>query len=468
MYKYGNEKKVEKERGEKSRLAATGAVSENARVILQEKNWLEQILDHRVKELNGEDAPPLFFSEIPPPTLTDESVYYSELVKELGLGATERLVLIAALMPHIAPDFFSSRLIPQDKIYKPQFPQLGGYVETATKNFIPTLQTVLFLLSGKDMTNNMLYYLSVSGCALLREQVLVRRAPATAEDDTNERNHILTLAPEYVNYILSGEKPRPDFGRAFPATYIKTELSWDDLVLSPRTREQVNEVVNWVKNAAELNRTKKIRIGFPCLFYGPPGTGKTLTAKLMGKYTGRDVFRIDLSMIVSKYIGETEKNLAHLFSRAENKDCILFFDEADSLFSKRTEINSSNDKWANLEVSYLLQKMEDYPGLTILATNLKNNLDAAMTRRFQAMIFFPRPKSEEREQLWKLALPEGFTYEENVSLAKLSKFDLTGANIANIIKFCCTEALAANERTVSISNLRKAIRREYSKESRTI
>ena len=144
------------------------------------------------------------------------------------------------------------------------------------------------------------------------------------------------------------------------------------------------------------------------LFHGPPGTGKTLTAGLLGKIAQKDVYRIDLSMVISKYIGETEKNLARLFDKAERKDWILFFDEADSLFGKRGQVKDAHDKYANQEVSYLLQRVEAYNGLVILASNFKNNIDEAFLRRFQSIIYFPLPAKEELELGlgWRVSWPK--------------------------------------------------------------
>ncbi len=284
------------------------------------------------------------------------------------------------------------------------------------------------------------------------------------------RNYAIAIVPEYVNYLISGDKPRPDFGKAFPATLVQTKMTWDDLILPPNTMKQVLEVMDWVKHGKQLlsmDAGGKINASFPCLFHGPPGTGKSLTAKLIGNTFGKDVFRIDLSMVVSKYIGETEKNLAHLFDTAEGKDWILFFDEADSLFSKRTDVNDSHDKWANLEVSYLLQRMEEYTGLTILASNLKQNLDPAMVRRFQAMIYFPRPEKDERLLLWEKSIPAPFSYADNISMEKLSIHPFSGANIANILKTACLQAVKADTQELNKKFLVQAIRKEYEKEGRT-
>jgi AAA+ superfamily predicted ATPase len=445
-------------------------ITENSAVILMEMEWFRALLDGRLKKLktDNDTEPAIIFSELPIPELKNKNSAYADLVNNFQLSNVERLFLLCGLIPHIAPEVFTKQLRADNKTFKIEHPELGGYFDATFTNFVPTLQTVLFLLSGDDITNMVYYHLSLRQSVLVREQIITFRTSNSTDDETNERNHIISLAPEYVRYLLSSEKPRPDYGRAFPASHVSTDMEWEDLILNPHTHAQVQEVMNWVKNSKMLNKRKKIRAGFPCLFFGPPGTGKTLTAKLLGKTFGKDVFRVDLSMIVSKYVGETEKNLAHLFDRAENKDCILFFDEADSLFSKRTEVSSSNDKWANLEVSYLLQRMEEYTGLTILATNLKNNLDAAMTRRFQAMIHFPRPGREERKQLWKTSMPEGFSYAKNVSFEKLSKYELTGANISNIMKYCCTQTAARDESVIEGDDLVKGIRRELAKENRTI
>ena len=466
-YKNEKEKHLGYER-ERHYLLDTGIVSENAKIIIEELEWFQSLLDNRVSSLKGETKDLIFFSTLILPDLKEKKSAYADLVNTYNLSPADRLLLLCGLLPHVAPEIFTKRLRAANNTYKIEYPELGGYFDVTFINFVPTMQTALYLLAGDDITNMVYYQLSLRQSVLVTEQILNLRSASTTEDDSNERNHIVALAPEFVRYLLCSEKPRPDFGRSFPASLATTSLDWNDLVLNPKTRQEVQEVMNWVSASKKLNRTKKIQPGFPCLFYGSPGTGKTMTTTLIGKTFGKDVFRVDLSMIVSKYVGETEKNLAHLFDRAENKDCILFFDEADSLFSKRTEVNSSNDKWANLEMSYLLQRMEEYQGLTILATNLKNNIDNAMTRRFQAMIYFPRPDKSERILLWKQSLAEEFAYAKNISFEKLAKYELTGANISNILKYCCVEAMSRGLEEITGPDLVKGIHRELAKENRTV
>jgi SpoVK/Ycf46/Vps4 family AAA+-type ATPase len=163
---------------------------------------------------------------------------------------------------------------------------------------------------------------------------------------------------------------------------VNTDLSWNDLKLHTETLQQVNEIKKQLKTLSSAGQL--------ALFHGPAGTGKTLTAALLGKEFNKPVYKIDLSKVLSKYIGETEKNLNAVFADAEREGAILFFDEADALFGKRTEVKDAHDRYANIEVSYLLQKIENYNGLIILAANKKSNIDDAFTRRLRFIIDFLR------------------------------------------------------------------------------
>jgi SpoVK/Ycf46/Vps4 family AAA+-type ATPase len=212
---------------------------------------------------------------------------------------------------------------------------------------------------------------------------------------------------------------------------------------------------------------KRFRKGYRALFYGPPCTGKTLTASLLGSMHNRSVYRIDLSQIVSKYIGETEKNLSRIFDIAENKDWILFFDEAESLFSKRTDVSDSKDKFANQETSYLLQRIEDFDGLIILATNLKPNIDRAFIRRFQSIIHFTLPMPKEREVLWRKALAS-FNVSSKIDYQDLAKrFEVSGGAINNAVQFAWLNAKRYGQDTIEADNLIHGIMRELGKEGKT-
>ncbi|EKD59333.1 MAG: hypothetical protein ACD_55C00066G0003, partial [uncultured bacterium] len=236
---------------------------------------------------------------------------------------------------------------------------------------------------------------------------------------------------------------------------------------------QIHEIENWIKhNETLLNEwgmKRKLKQGYRALFHGPSGTGKTLTATLLGKYTGRDVYRIDLSRVVSKYIGETEKNLSALFDKAEYKEWILFFDEADALFGKRTDVRDSHDRYANQEVSYLLQRLEGYHGLVILATNKRSNLDEAFVRRFQSIIQFPMPRAEERCRIWRQAFPQQIEISEDIDWKEIAaRYELPGAGIMNVMHHCALEVLADQSRRLDLTRLEAAIMREYIKEGKVV
>jgi len=444
-------------------------ITDNALIISEEIAWLSVIVDGRIAKLEKPESDTLYFSEIAPPNLSEKNSPYADLVNNYQLSITERLLLICSLVPHISPETFTTKIRDGQTGIKIKYPKLGGYFDTTFTNFVPTLQTAVFLLAGDDMSAMLYNHLFlVEKAVLIKEQIVTLGAVSTSEDDTNMRNHAIKLAPEFVQYLISGKQPRPDFGRAFPATLITTGLDWDQLVVKEAIFSELHRIMRWEQKGKELlNKTnRKLNASFTCLFYGPSGSGKTLAVQLLGKTLGIDVFRIDLSMVVSKYIGETEKNLAYLFDRAKGKNWILFFDEADALFGKRTDISDAKDKWANLEMSYLLQRMEDHNGLTILASNLKNNIDTAMTRRFQSVIYFNRPTKEERIQLWKKLLPEPFTYHPKLNFTELGKYELTGGNITNVIKAACLEAIFRDSEEIASKDLADAITREFNKENR--
>jgi SpoVK/Ycf46/Vps4 family AAA+-type ATPase len=204
------------------------------------------------------------------------------------------------------------------------------------------------------------------------------------------------------------------------------------------------------------------------LFYGPPGTGKTLTASLLGKATEQPVYRIDLSKVVSKYIGETEKNLASLFDRAQNQRWILFFDEADALFGKRTESRNANDRAANQQVSYLLQRIEDFPGLVVLASNQRGHLDEAFSRRFQSIVLFRMPSVEQRLRLWEESFKDQpFRLAADVDLHKLAEsHELSGGSIINVLRYACLRAITRATKVVQLEDIQAGVRRELHKEGK--
>ncbi|MBL0020622.1 MAG: ATP-binding protein [Bacteroidetes bacterium] len=232
---------------------------------------------------------------------------------------------------------------------------------------------------------------------------------------------VLKMAPNYRDLFLYNRHARPRFSHEFPAHLLQTALEWEDMVLNEGTATRLQRVKDYLSYEGVLRHDwgldRQLRQGYRCLFHGPSGTGKTLAATLLGKLLGRDVYRVDLSSVVSKYIGETSKNLNALFNTAEDKNWILFFDEGDALFGKRIDTAQSEDKnthYANQDTAFLLQRIENFNGLVIVASNLKKNMDDAFIRRFQAVIPFEVQDEARRLEIWERHLPKTCTLEPRV------------------------------------------------------
>jgi winged helix domain-containing protein/ATPase family protein associated with various cellular activities (AAA) len=268
----------------------------------------------------------------------------------------------------------------------------------------------------------------------------------------------------------------PSFGTM--ATRIVPVHGWADLVLPTDATSQLRDIVDQIKYRyrvfgdwgfeRKLSRGK----GLSALFSGPPGTGKTLAAEIIAGALELDLYRIDLSQVVSKYIGETEKNLRQIFVEAKSCNAILFFDEADTIFARRSEVKDAHDRYANLETGYLLQQMEEYEGIAILATNLKKNIDAAFTRRLQHIVDFPFPGADQRRRIWQVMFPDQTPLARDVDFEVLAReIKLAGGNIKNIAVAAAFFAAAEDPGQTSdstgaeigMSHLISAAKREYQK-----
>jgi len=223
------------------------------------------------------------------------------------------------------------------------------------------------------------------------------------------------------------------------AQKIQPKYTWDDIVLPPDSLAQLREICNQAKYRhivyGEWGFDSKLSLGkgLNVLSSGPPGTGKTMAAEVIANELRLDLYKIDLSQVVSKYIGETEKNLHQIFREAQGSHAILFFDEADALFGKRSEVKDAHDRYANIEIGYLLQKMEEYDGIAILATNLRKNMDEAFIRRMQFIVEFPFPDEEHRQLIWEVIFPREAPLGDDVDFSLLAReVRLAGGNIKNI------------------------------------
>lgn len=425
--------------------------------------FLKNVIHSRIEaEINGNRfAFPVFKT-------ADSPSKMNEFIQDNQLSTEEIVILLLALVPHLDPGFFQ-RIIAESLPQGGDLPEFGGVKGKNHRGILPTGETVLFVLAGQDIEKRIevLRYFSEDHFFSKKGMLYVE----AAEQGEPKMSGRLTIDEEYVDLFTIGKVSNPQLGRDFPAEKITTTLEWEDLVLREDTMFDIGEIKTWLnfneKFFDDWNMRGKIKPGYRIIFHGPSGTGKTLTACLLGKHTDRDVFRIDLSLVVSKYIGETEKNLSKLFDKAANKDWVLFFDEADSIFGKRTNVRDAHDKYANQEVSYLLQRIESHPGLVVLASNMKSNIDTSFTRRFNSIIKFENPNTAERVQLWKNYLPAGIPLEKKLNMEVIArKYHLTGANIVNVVQYAGLQTLQKKNECIAANDILKGIQKEYDKEGK--
>ena len=401
------------------------------------------------------------YSSIEEVTLPDDG-WLEEVTGRQDISFSERVVVMLALMPHTSPQSLDIFFV-QNKNFDRQYTEFGGWKGLSHGGFLPTGETASFILAGEDMERKKEVIRMFQKDHWFYAQNILRLEGAGEGEPFLSGQ--LRPSEEFLSHVLLDREYKPDYNIGFPAKRITTALEWEDMILDYATLEALEEINTWIKHQHTIMEDwglkRFLKPGYRALFYGPPGTGKTLAATLLGKKNDMDVYRVDLSMIVSKYIGETEKNLAKVFDMAENRNWILFFDEADALFGKRTSTNTSNDRHANQEVAYLLQRIEDFPGTVILATNLKSNIDEAFSRRFQSIIYFPMPDEELRAALWRSMLPKEWLGDDAEELiATAAQTELSGGSIANVVRRCAVTLIKAQKQMLNPVLLCDSIHRE--------
>ena len=441
----------------------------NARDLERELAWFACVLDARFKLYFGQAADCNSVFEIGPPELDDSESPYAGLLRHYQFSFAERIALVLALVPHLRPqllDIFHTK----NKTFDRKFTEFGGSRD-ANGDFVPTGDTLTFILAGGDLETRFALQTMFDRDHCFAKHDILRLVPQSRDEASMKAP--LRLSEECLSLVTAGHARRPDLSADFPARHIETKLEWSDLVLHPGTLIQVQEIEVWLRHGDTLMQDwgmgPKLRPGYRALFYGPPGTGKTMTACLLGKATGREVYKVDLSLVVSKYIGETEKNLARVFDQAQHKGWILFFDEADALFGKRSETRDAHDRYANQEVSFLLQRIETFDGIAILASNQKENIDAAFARRFESIVYFPMPRPDERLRLWRQGFSPKARLEESVDLDKIAaQYELCGGSIMNVVRYASLQALESGGGVVTLETLQRGIRREHAKEGKGV
>jgi hypothetical protein len=370
-----------------------------------EFRYLQDLIRYRIAEVL---YPGVSRREPPMPDPTTWELPIGEFIqtynaKNPPFTKDEVRMLLLALVHHVQPDLFDHSI---GSVLKgdTEFPRIGGFRGKNFRGFIPTGETAVFLLAGDDWKHGLtLQKLFWTDHPFALKKILWLGEVEPGEPAISGK---LILSQDYIDMLAHNQVVAPHHSVQFPAQLVTTTRKRTELVVSEKVNTEFDHLLEWfhLRETVE-NEWKGRKKGYRCLFYGPSGTGKTFMTCLLGKESGKEVYRVDLSLIISKYIGETEKNLELVFARAEHKDWILFFDEADALFGKRTNIRDAHDKYANQEVSYLLQRIEQYDGLVVLATNMKNNIDDAFRRRFEVELEFAMPNSAQRRQIWQNSFP---------------------------------------------------------------
>ncbi|KZS39766.1 AAA family ATPase [Aquimarina aggregata] len=442
----------------------------NAKTIAKELDWFQELILLRGKITFEQSSEEEEILRIKPPLLENTESPYANLIKKHTMGSEERLVLILALIPHIKPALLDL-LHTKNRLYDIPFTEFGGIKLDKHKAYLPTIETAIFILAGDDLEKRF------ELLSLFNKDHFFQREGILSLDNSSAKEpllySLLSVSQEYLSLFITGETFRPDFSDHFPAKRIYTSQEWGDLIVTDHIKQGLDEIKDYLKYGEKLKNEyqfgKKIKPGFKVLFTGPPGTGKTLTASLLGKSCQMDVYRVDLSMVVSKYIGETEKNLSRVFDIAETKDWILFFDEADALFGKRSITSDAHDRYANQGVSFLLQRMEAFDGLVILCSNFKKNIDEAFFRRFQLVLDFELPDAHHRYILWNTSKTNEFHYDTEIDIEFLAEqHELSAASIVNILHYSILKSLRRNDKIIKIKDINAGLRIEKIKEGKSI
>lgn len=382
----------------------------------------------------------------------------------------EKVGITLCLIPIVQSDLLDN-FIKQEFGIEGDFPLAGGIRGNQHRGILPTGETWMYCVCGNDADKRIAFIQSVPqylshDTALLNIEASLPGEPFLSGRlafSNYFRRHFqqdsIVYEQRFSNLMLGG--------------FIESQLSLDDLVLTESVKRSLEEIRHWQyfhdHTNGDIPFTKRIKQGLKVFFFGKPGTGKTQTAAIIANELNKKIYRIDLAQIVSKFIGETEKNLSKIFEAAEHKGWILFFDEGDALFGKRTSVNSSNDRYANQEVAYLLQRIEDYPGIIIISTNLKENIDFAFLRRFQIMAEFAMPDKQQRRIIWEKLFSElppscginiGPTEWEEII-----KTELSGGSITNVVYYTLLKATYSGVK-IELPLIKEGIIRELNKDDR--
>lgn len=465
--------------------------SQHWQALQQDLEWLAQVLEERDEMFPENDDETYLFEHLLKEvegSLIQSNQYpdarYTDLILEmhdqtaaffdleweedgwliLFLQYAERIALLLTMTPYLRPellDFFLKKSSNGDR-----FVEFGEALSTSLNyhGFLPTIQTAIHILAGMNLERRAWVERIFSPDHFLIKKGVLKLGEITNDYPPSSRR--LMLNEEYIDLLVRNQPYSPQYSQNFPATLLHTKKTWKDLILDEKTSILVEQAQKWVVHYDTVRQHKGVGTmkGYRLLMSGPSGTGKTLTASLLGQAAGKPLYRIDISNIVDKYVGEATKRLRKVFDMAATHDWILFFDEGDALFGKRSSGGgSSNERYANQEVSYLLYKLEEYEGMIFLATNKGTAIDSAFERRFDSLIEFQKPNEYVRRELWQhffdkpgvLQLAPEINKGNWRELAEKGK--VSGAWIEKFYQYCLMQTTAKGEYSISVDEMRHYI-----------
>jgi len=432
-------------------------------VLHNEINWLQSVIDQVMRSYTLQDTEEKDWREIPLPELPETGSPYADTVKRWQVDIYSRLALALAMAPHIRPEVLDI-FLGKSQVHDKGYTEFGGVTDKSHSGFLPTGQTLNFLISASkpELINETMSILGKDSI-LIQEQVLML---APADKYAPRLSGLLAISLEWLDYFLTGRKGGPEYSAAFPAQILTTDMMWDDLVADQAIQAQLSEIKTWMADGDELMKKwgldKKIKPGYKAVFYGAQGTGKTLAATLLGKDSGRDVYRADLAMISTGDTEKIEAQLYQLFSVAEGKNMILYFDNADILFEKQGTGNGHGYTLA----AYMQHYMESFPGVAILSAGHAVYTDSKLASLLQAFIHFTMPNANERYQLWQSALPRDIALSEDTDMRKIAEDHvLSGGSIMNAVRFCALASAKRNDSVIQRADILSGIEREMKKKN---
>lgn len=439
--------------------------ADNAATLAREIGWLSRVIEARYKQYFACDDTP--FSVLPVPDLQGDSSAYAATVRELGMTADERIVVMLALMLHVRPQALDPMLMNNATLNR-RYTEVGGRVSETHGGFLPTCQTAAFILAGDDLARRFaVLTLFDDAHFFARRRMLRLEATAGGEPQSGR---LLVLSNDYVQRFTTGERYTVEefysarYTGNLPASMITSPLRREDLVLVVEAHKELDLVASWLNQQySELRDWGLERImpnGYRCLFAGPPGTGKTLAAMLLGSTAGVGVCRVDLSMLAMMPIGDiaqTKQDLAQLFELAQEQRWLLYFDAAGSVFDWRMPGHGAI-------LHDVLQRIEDFAGLAIVSAHNKADIDPQFAGRCDSVIDFALPDAALRLQLWRQALPGPQRLAADVDLPALAQqHELSGGAILNVVRHAALRAVTAGSTTIAQNDLLLGVAREMGK-----